>query len=101
MIKNSEPISMTEAQKYIDAKSEQGAKALEFIKKFSKLNAKDSEKMKEELTNLENVKLNSANIAKIIEILPETSEEVSKIFTDVHLDEDETKKVIDIVKQFK
>jgi DNA-directed RNA polymerase subunit F len=101
MIKNSEPLSMTEAQEYFDVKSEQGAKAHAFVKKFSNLNVKDSKEMRNKLNELNFVKLNNSQIVKIIELLPENSEEIDKIFTEVNLDEDETKKILDIVKQFK
>jgi DNA-directed RNA polymerase subunit F len=101
MIKNSEPLSMTEAQEYFDVKGEQGAKAHTFVKKFSNLNVKDSKEMRKKLNELNFVKLNDFQIVKIIELLPENSEEINKIFTEVNLDEDETKKILDIVKQFK
>lgn len=100
MIRNSESLSMAEASEYIDKKSEQGAKALTFIKKFTKLNSEKAKEMRKKLEGLELVKLNEYNITKVIDLLPENAEEVNKIFTDVSLDEDETKKIIDIVKQY-
>lgn len=101
MIKNAEPISMAEATEFVDKKDEQGAKVLAFVKKFIEINPKKAKEMKEKLLEMNSVKLNKQNIAKIIDLLPENAEEVNKIFTDVNLDEDETKKIIDIVKEYK
>ena len=45
--------------------------------------------------------MNDINISKLIDILPEKEEEVNKIFIDVGLDENETKRILDTVKEFK
>ena len=47
------------------------------------------------------MKIKLEYIVKIIDILPETAEELNKIFVDVSLDEDETKKILDTIKKFK
>ena len=41
------------------------------------------------------------NISKLIDVLPEKAEEVNKIFIDVSLDENETQKILDTIKEFK
>ena len=46
------------------------------------------------------MKINDENIAKIIDILPENEVDLNKIFIDVVLDEDETKKILETVKEF-
>jgi DNA-directed RNA polymerase subunit F len=56
--------------------------------------------MREKLEGLDLMKINDRHISKIIDLLPSNTEEVNKIFVDVGLDEDEAKKVIDIVKQY-
>ena len=38
--------------------------------------------------------------SKVIDILPETSEDLNKIFVDITLDENETQKILDTVKEF-
>ncbi len=100
MIKNTETLSMAEASEYIDKKDEQGAKILGFIKKFTDITSINAKEMRKKLEDLESVKLNENTITKVIDLLPESVEEVNKIFTDVGLDEDETKKIIEIVKQY-
>ena len=47
------------------------------------------------------MKLKDESIVKIIDLMPETSEDLNKIFVGLNLDEDETKKILDIVKEFK
>jgi len=101
MIKNTESISMAESLDYVDKKNEQGAKVISFVKKFTGLKAKDAKEMRGKIDELGLIKLNESQVTKIIDLLPENPEEVNKIFTDVSLDEDETNKIIDIVKQYK
>ena len=45
--------------------------------------------------------MNDSNISKLIDILPEKAEEINKIFIDIGLDENETKKILDTIKEFK
>jgi len=99
MIRNSEPLSITEALEFI--KDEEKTELIGFIKKFTKLSVKDAGELRKELDGLNIMKVKSESIAKIIDILPDNSEELNKIFIDVSLDEDETKKILEIVKKFK
>jgi len=101
MIKNSEPVSMAEAIEYIKDNGEKDSEIIGFIKKFNKLKAKDAKELKQMLETFNNVKLKSDYIIKIIDTLPESSEELNKIFIDVSLDEDETRKILDSIKKFK
>ncbi len=100
MIKNTEALSMAEAIEYIK-KDETETEIVGFIKKFSKLNAKDAKELKESMEELGIIKIKSDYIVKMIDLLPETAEELNKIFIDVSLDEDETKKILDTIKKFK
>ncbi len=101
MIKNSEPLSMAEATEYIDKSDEKGKEVLAFIKKFTKIKPAESKKLRENLQKLDLIKLNENSIAKLIDFLPENSEEVNKIISDANLNEDEIKKILEIIKEFK
>ena len=92
---------MAEAIEYIKDNGEKDSEIIGFIKKFNKLKAKDAKELKQMLETFNNVKLKSDYIIKIIDTLPETSEELNKIFIDVSLDEDETRKILDSIKKFK
>lgn len=98
MIKNSEPLSMTEATEYVkDSKSE----VVGFIKKFIKPKPEQAKELKKKLEEMDNMKVREEHIVKIIDLMPETSEDLNKIFVGVSLDEDETKKILDILKSTK
>ena len=101
MIKNTTPLSMAESLEYIekDKKSENPAK--DFIKRFVKISPKEAKELRKKLNELNIVKLNDINISKLIDIFPEKAEEVNKIFIDIGLDENETKKILDTIREFK
>lgn len=101
MIKSSEPLSMAEVTGYIERENEDKYNVLGFIKKFNKINFKDAVELKKQLNDLHLIKLRSDHIIKIIDLLPENQDELNKIFVDVSLDEDETKKILDTIKKFK
>ncbi len=100
MIKNMVPLSMAEATEYIGEEKDSEAELKKFIKRFVKLNDEDAKKMKIKLEALNLMKVKLEHIVKVIDFLPEDVESLNKIFTDVSLDEDEAKKILDIVKEF-
>jgi len=100
MIKNTESLSMAEAVEYVK-QDETETEIVGFIKKFSKLSVKDAKEMKEKMDELGIIKIKSDYVVKMIDLLPDTAEELNKIFIDVSLDEDETKRILDTIKQFK
>ncbi len=100
MIKYREPLSMTESLEYIEEKDgEDDIK--KFIKRFVKLKPDEAKKFREKLSSLGLLKLKHEYISKIIDIMPEDQESLNKIFTDVNLDEDESKKILDAIAEFK
>jgi DNA-directed RNA polymerase subunit F len=101
MIKNSEPLSMTEVVEYIKKGGEGEAEVVGFIKKFNKIKPKEAKELKQEMEALGIVKIKPEYIIKIIDLLPENAEELNKIFVDVSLDGDETKKILDAIKKYK
>lgn len=96
MINEMKALSMAESEKYVENEEVKG-----FIKKFAKLKEKDAEKLRAELGALGNIKIREEHIAKIIDILPEDSVDINKIFSDISLDENEAAKILEIVKQYK
>lgn len=81
--------------------SEKTKEVKAFIKKFSKIDAKNANKLKEEIESMNIVKLKRADIVKIIDVLPENAVELNKIFTEVTLDSDETNKILSAIKNNK
>jgi len=99
MIKNSEPLSMAESISYINKDEGSGAEVIGFIKKFTKLKPEKAAEMRGNLEKLDLIKMDKNHMTKIIDLLPKDGEELNKIFTDIGLDEDETKKILDAIKQ--
>ena len=101
MIKNNEPLSMVEVMEHLKKNKDAGTEVSGFIKKFTKLNQKEVTELKEKIKNLNLMKVNLKHIAKIMDLMPENAEDLNKIFIDISLDEDETKKILETVKEFK
>lgn len=101
MIISNEPLSMAESLEYVKGDKDVEIEVKEFIKKFVKLKPAEAKGMREKLEALDLLKLKAEYTPKIIDSMPENNEALNKIFTDVSLDEDETKKILDIVKEYK
>jgi len=100
MIINSEPLSLAEAIDYM--KDEENCSELVgFVKKFNKLHVNEAKELKKEIEGLGLIKLQTENIIKIVDLLPENAEELNKILVDVSLDENETQKILETIKKFK
>jgi DNA-directed RNA polymerase subunit F len=101
MIKNSEPLSMAESLEYIKSEEESETKIVDFIKKFSKLNPKDAKELRQQIDSFGIIKVIPEYSVKIVDLLPETVEELNKIFVDIILEDDEANKILEAVKKFK
>jgi len=69
-----------------------------FLKKFLKTKPENAKKIKNEIEKLDLLKIKEEHIVKIIDLHPEDASDLNKIFTDVSLNEDETNKILEIVK---
>lgn len=101
MIKNSKPISMPEVLSYITGAGTDNSDVKGFIKKFPVLKEKEIGGFEEKLKNLGLIKLREEHVIKIIDFLPEDIEDLNRLFNDINFDEDETKKILEVVKEFK
>jgi len=90
---------MAEAAEFIKG-DENAAELGKFMKKFSILDAKKAKELRKQLEGLNFIKLKSDSISRIIDVMPGDADDLNKIFVDVGLDENETQKVLDTVKQF-
>jgi DNA-directed RNA polymerase subunit F len=91
---------MPEAMEYVK-KSKGTEDLIKFAKEFTNMKPKDAVELRKKLDELDLIKLNSDQKAKIIEMAPEDKDDLNKIFVDVKLDEDETNKILDTIKEFK
>jgi len=97
MIEKSESLSMSEAIKYISDDTETKS----FIKKFVKLKPEKAEELRSKIESLDLMKVRHNHISKVIDILPESKDELNKIFSDVGLEDEEVTKLLDTIKEFK
>jgi DNA-directed RNA polymerase subunit F len=97
MIRKSKPLSMAEAKEYMDKKDE----TMPFIKKFSNMEPEKAKEIREKIEGLDMIKIKETHICKIIDLLPKDKEDINKIFIDVSLDQDETQKILDTIKDFR
>lgn len=72
-----------------------------YLKKFLKTKPEKAKKIKEELEKLDLLKMKREHLVKIIDLIPEDTTDLNKIFTDVSLNEEETNKILNAVKQKK
>lgn len=72
----------------------------EFLKKFNKLTQDKALKMAEDIKGLNNPKIKTDDVVKIVDFMPETSEELNKIITESSMSEEETNAVLEIVKKY-
>ena len=100
MILERTPLNLNEVQEILEdlPDSEKKEETKLYLKKFLKTKPEQSKKMKEELEKLDLLKLKKEYIVKIIDLLPEDVAGLNKIFTDVSLNEDETNKILEIIK---
>ena len=93
------PLNLAEV-KELAGDLEEKKELKDYLKKFEKLSAMEAKNLKEKLGALGKMKLKGTHIAKIVDFLPKTTEELNKIFTDISFDERETNEILEIVKGY-
>jgi len=103
MIYDRTPLNLNEVQKILEniPDSDRKEEIKIYLKKFLKAKAEQSAKMKQELEEMDLLKLKREHIVKISDLLPEDASDLNKIFTDVSLNEEETNKILELVKSAK
>ena len=99
MILEKKPVTMIDVKeivKNLDEKQELKV----YLKRFSKITKDKSEKLREEIQGLNNLKVKEEDIVKLIDFLPKDKEDVNKIFSDTNLTEEETNAILEIVKKY-
>ncbi len=101
MIISQKPLSIAEVKEFIKKDEEKNSKINSFIKKFSKLNIEDAKEIQRKIEELNSINIREEQIVKIIDICPENAEELNKILSGSHVDEEESKKILDLIKEYK
>ena len=100
MILERTPLNMQEILKNIPD-SEKKEQMDNFLKKFLNTKKEQAKKIKEGIEKLDLLKIKTEHIVKIVDMLPEDASDINKIFADVSLNEDETNKILEVVKNNK
>jgi len=96
------PLSLPEVGEIVEASGEEEKKEIQnFIKKFTKLTPEKAKELRKEIENLGILKIKEEHVVKIIDLLPEDTSDINKIFTNVSLDENEANKILEIVKKYR
>lgn len=72
-----------------------------FIKKFAEAEPKKAKKLKEDLLEMNIIKLKEKDIVKIVDIMPDNAVELNKVVPEAGLDSDETNKILETIKNNK
>jgi len=101
MILDRKPLDLNEVQEILKdiPENEKKAQTEIYLKKFLKTKPEKAKKIKEELEKLDLLKIKNEHIIKIVDLMPEDASDLNKIFTDVSLTEDETNKILDVIKK--
>lgn len=98
-ILNKTPLCLAEVKEHI--KNLEEKKTMEtYLKRFGNLTKDKADKLKEELTALNNPKINAEYTVKIIDFLPKDAEDLNKIMADANLSEEESKSILDVVEKY-
>jgi len=100
MILEKKPLSLAEVNEYMKGFGEPAKPVSDYLKAFSNLSNSDALKLFQEIKALENMKIKDEDIIKIIDLMPEDSEDVNKIFNQVNLTEEECGAILSIVKKY-
>jgi len=96
---NQKPIPLAIVKEYV-GESEEKRPIDEYLKKFASLPKDKAEKLVEEVTALNNPKIKDADIAKIVDLLPQDAADLNKIFIELSLSDDEANQLLNIVKKY-
>jgi len=103
MILDRTPLNLNEVEEIVKELLESPRKeeTEEYLKKFLKAKPSQAKKIKEELEKLDILKIKREHLVKIVDLLPEDASDLNKIFADLSLNEDETNKILNVVKNNK
>lgn len=99
VVREETPITMAEVVA-LAGDSEKADEIKRFIKNFTEMSAETAKEMKEELENLNILKLKDSHIVKIVDFKPIDASELNKIILDVSLDQDEINKIVEVTKKY-
>lgn len=103
MILDRTPLDLNEVNEILEnvSDSDKTESMKSYLKKFLKAKPEQAKKIRKELESADLLKLKREHLVKIIDLLPEDSSDLNKIFNDISLNEDENNKILQLVKNSK
>jgi DNA-directed RNA polymerase subunit F len=98
-ILNQKPVTLAEVKALVK-NIEEKETLNEYMKKFSKLSLADATKLMQELSALNNIKLREEHFVKIADFLPQDSEDLAKVVSEVSLSDEESQAILAVVKKY-
>ncbi len=101
------PVCLGEVKEILGKKEKEENKRIEAIREylnnFLKITPENATKLKEEIKNLNIIKIDEEHIVKIVDIMPSDADDVRKIFfgTPIILTQDEIQKILEVVNKYK
>jgi DNA-directed RNA polymerase subunit F len=99
MILNKKPLMLAEVKEYV-ADLEENKVMNDYLKSYTKLSKDKAITLAEEIKGLNNPKIKEEHIVKIVDLLPQDSEDLNKIFVEAVLTEEESNAILTIVKKY-
>ena len=99
VIKEEKPVTLSEVYDLV-SNNEKSEEIKKFLSNFKPLKLEKALELKKELEALDLIKLKEAHIVKIVDFLPTDLVELNKVLSDVSLDETESNKILDVVKNY-
>jgi DNA-directed RNA polymerase subunit F len=99
MILSKKALTMAQAREYAKSQTE-NVVLQDYFKAYCKLSKEKSLELCSEISALNNMKIKEEHLVKIADFLPQDAEDLSKIFNDVSLNEEETNAILGVVKKY-
>ena len=100
MILERQPLNLDEVREILEKidDSDNKEEMKLYLKKFLKTKPEKAKKLKEDLEKLDLLKMKREHLVKLVDLAPQDVTDLNKIFTDVSLNEEETNKILNVVK---
>lgn len=98
MIIEKKPLTLAEVVELV-GDGERAEKIKLFSKNFIKLDAKKSKELKEELKELNILKLNEEGIVNLVNFMPQDAQDIMKVLEGISLDQEEIDKILGVLKK--
>lgn len=99
MILSRKPLTLAEARE-LSGDLESRKELETYFTTFTKLSKTDAHKLASEIRALNNPKIREEDVVKLVDFLPQDSEDINKILIEVSLSEEEANAILTLVKQY-